>query len=112
ENQQNYRSLEEKNRFLQDAYLGKMRQLLQPGPDFDAALPAVLVAHMHVQGAVLSNLLPLPDDQALCLATGDLPTELAYVALGHVHRPQCLGGLSHVRYSGSLDRLDLGERND
>src|SRR5262249_31789013 len=41
-----------------------------------------------------------------------VPTDWAYVALGHIHQPQCLRGLPHVRYSGSIDRLDLGERAD
>jgi exonuclease SbcD len=44
--------------------------------------------------------------------TGFVPAHWAYVALGHIHKPQCLGGASHVRYSGPLDRLDFSERND
>ena len=35
-----------------------------------------------------------------------------YIALGHIHKPQTLGGCEHVRYSGSLDRLDFGEQPD
>src|SRR5581483_343686 len=31
---------------------------------------------------------------------------------GHIHKPQCLVGQPHVRYSGSIERLDLGERDD
>ena len=31
------------------------------------------------------------------------------MALGHVHKPQALGGREHVRYSGSIERMDLGE---
>src|SRR5262249_28979246 len=38
--------------------------------------------------------------------------EYAYVGLGHIHKPQSLGGRPHVRYSGSIERLDLGERAD
>jgi len=34
------------------------------------------------------------------------------VALGHIHKAQSLGGHEHVRYSGSIDRLDLGEQHD
>jgi DNA repair exonuclease SbcCD nuclease subunit len=41
-----------------------------------------------------------------------LPDECAYVALGHIHQPQTVGGRSHVRYSGSIERLDLGEQRD
>ncbi len=42
----------------------------------------------------------------------DLPAGFAYVALGHIHQPQRIGGLDHMRYSGSIERLDLGEAND
>src|SRR5207249_4634654 len=43
---------------------------------------------------------------------GSLPTAWAYVALGHIHLPQALNGRLHVRYTGSLDRLDFGETHD
>lgn len=36
----------------------------------------------------------------------------AYVALGHIHVPQAVGGVDTVRYPGPLDRLDFGERDD
>ena len=42
----------------------------------------------------------------------DLNPAWAYVALGHVHKPQTLGGMAHVRYPGSLDRLDFGETHN
>jgi DNA repair exonuclease SbcCD nuclease subunit len=41
-----------------------------------------------------------------------VPTTWAYVALGHIHQAQPLMGLPHVRYSGSIERLDLGEHRD
>ncbi len=38
------------------------------------------------------------------------PPECAYVALGHLHRPQVLGGQEHVRYCGSPIPLAIPER--
>jgi DNA repair exonuclease SbcCD nuclease subunit len=32
--------------------------------------------------------------------------------LGHIHQPQSLAGQPHVRYSGSVERLDMGECRD
>lgn len=32
-----------------------------------------------------------------------------YLALGHIHRPQCVGGLNHIRYSGSPLALSFDE---
>lgn len=38
------------------------------------------------------------------------PPQCTYVALGHLHRPQLLGGHEHVRYSGSPIPLAMPER--
>ncbi|MCB0520913.1 MAG: exonuclease SbcCD subunit D C-terminal domain-containing protein [Lewinellaceae bacterium] len=35
-----------------------------------------------------------------------------YVALGHIHRAQAVGGMGHVRYSGSLIPLSFSETKD
>ena len=42
----------------------------------------------------------------------DLNPSWAYIALGHVHKPQALKGQANVRYCGSLDRLDFGETHN
>ena len=49
----------------------------------------------------LGNKLPLPADL--------FPAEVAYVALGHLHLGQSVGGKEHVRYSGSPIPLALSE---
>ena len=40
------------------------------------------------------------------------PTAFDYVALGHLHRPQVVGGRAHIRYSGSPVPLSFTEAND
>src|SRR5205085_763334 len=42
----------------------------------------------------------------------DLNPMWAYVALGHIHKPQMLAGAANVRYAGSLDRLAFDEAHD
>ena len=37
------------------------------------------------------------------------PDDVAYVALGHLHKAQHVGGLEHVRYAGSPIPLAMGE---
>jgi exonuclease SbcD len=49
----------------------------------------------------LGNKLPLPADL--------FPTEAAYVALGHLHLGQSVGGQEHIRYSGSPIPMALSE---
>jgi exonuclease SbcD len=108
---QRYRSLEEKNQALQTAYVARLRAL-QEHPDFDPRLPTVLSAHIHVAGARLANAFRLSERESIIFPCEELPTDYAYVALGHIHQPQSLPGLPHFRYCGSIERLDLGERGD
>jgi exonuclease SbcD len=108
---QRYASLEERNRSLQEAFTRKLRAL-QEDPTFDSGLPAVLAAHVHVQGASLPSLFRISEQESIIFAEADLPEHFAYVALGHIHQHQQIRGLPHVRYCSSIERLDLGERHD
>jgi exonuclease SbcD len=47
-----------------------------------------------------------------CLPTASIPTNLDYIAFGHIHRPQHLPGVhAPGRYSGSPMALDFSEDN-
>lgn len=72
----------------------------------------VAMAHCYMASAALSEgserKIQMGNQQALPL---DLfATDIAYVALGHLHLPQRVGGLDHVRYAGSPLPLALDER--
>jgi exonuclease SbcD len=108
---QNYKGFEEKNRFLLAAFTSTLREI-QADSRFDARLPTVLGAHIHVRGGQLPTLFRLSEEEDVVFSDQDLPTHFAYIALGHIHKPQAMYGLEHVRYSGSIDRLDLGESQD
>jgi exonuclease SbcD len=108
---QRYGSLEEKNRHLQSAYSRRVKEF-QQHPHYDPSIPTVLSAHIHAQSAQVPSLFRISDQESIVFTDADLPTNLAYIALGHIHQPQCLMGLPHVRYSGSIERLDLGEKLD
>lgn len=41
----------------------------------------------------------------------NFPTVFDYVALGHLHRAQRVGGREHIRYSGSPYMLSFSETN-
>ena len=75
-------------------------------------MQTVLVAHIHVRGAELPTLFRISEQEDVVFSDADLPTGFAYIALGHIHRAQFLGGQKHVRYSGSIERMDLGEKDD
>jgi exonuclease SbcD len=108
---QRYQGLDEKNRNLMAAYTAKLQEI-QRQPRFDASLQTVLSAHIHVRGAELPTLFRLTEQEDVVFSEADLPIGFAYIALGHIHRAQCIGGQKHVRYCGSIERLDLGESQD
>jgi DNA repair protein SbcD/Mre11 len=106
-----YRTKEEETRLLHAAVANWLGTVA--GRDgFDAALPTVLTAHLHVRGAELHTLYKLTDRDDILFDFADLNPGWAYAALGHIHRPQTLNGAENVRYPGSLDRLDFGETHD
>lgn len=46
------------------------------------------------------------------IAAEHFPAAFDYVALGHLHRPQVVGGRAHIRYSGSPVPLSFTEADD
>ncbi len=111
EESQRYQSVEEKNKHLQSAYTAALSRIREH-PRFDRTRPTVLSAHIHVRGGEVSTLFRISEQEDVVFESDDLPADFAYVALGHIHRPQCIAGHPHVRYSGSIERLDLGESRD
>lgn len=81
-------------------------------PSFNAKLPTVLTAHLHVRGTEAHSLYKLTERDDILFNMADLSPSWAYVALGHIHKPQAVNGQANVRYPGSLDRLDFGETHD
>lgn len=82
----------------------------------DPDLPAVLSGHLTVSSAVFSG-----SEKRAVYGTDPLfmPSQLGippfdYVALGHLHRFQDLNKSSYppVVYSGSIERIDFGERKE
>lgn len=79
-------------------------------------LPAILAAHLTVSSGIFSG-----SEKRAIYGTDPvlLPSQLAiapfdYVALGHLHRFQQLNdsGYPPIVYSGSVERIDFGERKE
>lgn len=84
--------------------------------EVDPNLPAVLAGHLTVSNGIFSG-----SEKCAIFGTDPifLPSQLAlpeldYVALGHLHRYQNLNpnGYPAIVYSGSIDRVDFGERKE
>lgn len=104
---QRYGSLAEKNQHLLAAFQARLRQM-----PTEPSIPRVLVGHVSVSGAELSSLFRVTETDDVILDDPSFADGFAYVALGHIHKAQSLGGREAVRYSGSIERMDLGESAD
>jgi exonuclease SbcD len=105
-----YSSLEEKNRLMHQALRRQLRSIEERY--IVKELPSVLVSHIHVRGSQVHNLYRITELEDVVFDPADIPTHWQYVAYGHIHKPQTLSGADHVRYAGSIERFDHGERDD
>lgn len=106
-------SAEDKQRSLQEAIAQHYQALyaLAEGrrDALGGTLPIIASGHLTTVGASAS-------DSVREIYVGSLeafPTSAfppaAYIALGHIHRPQKVGGLEHIRYCGSPIPLSFDE---
>ncbi len=78
-----------------------------------SGVPVLATGHLYATGAGASG----KQDNIYIGNTENIeaqqfPELFDYVALGHIHRAQVVGGLEHVRYSGSLIPLSFSETKD
>jgi DNA repair protein SbcD/Mre11 len=108
---QRFNTVEERNRALKTAFKQRLDSFVAE-PAYDKTKHTVLAAHICTGGADIGRKHTLNEADTILLQDADLPTGFAYVALGDIHRAQTLMGLEHVRYCGSIDRMDLGESEE
>jgi exonuclease SbcD len=84
-----------------------IENLMEDAPD---ELPTILAGHLGIEGASVNSTyaysLDNPGDFCFDL---DALQGFDYMALGHIHQHQALA--SGIVYSGSLERVNWGERN-
>ena len=86
-----------------------LRALEETTLQMDPNAVSILLAHAHVSGTEFgggewrSSVFPVDP--------GIFPGRVHYVALGHMHQPQKVGGTqAQARYAGSILQMDFGER--
>jgi exonuclease SbcD len=100
-----------RNRELADAVRIRITELAEEAATSCAGLPTVMAAHLLVHGADIGKgVYCLTEEDDIPVERGDLPA-WDYIALGHIHKPQEMGH-PNIRYSGSIERMDLGEAKD
>jgi exonuclease SbcD len=95
-----------------EAYARRIEQILgHLTAGFTPDTVNLLLAHVLVDGArVGTGERPLHLGEIYGVNAQQIPANLQYVGLGHLHRPQEIVAPSRTFYSGSLIELDFGER--
>ncbi|WP_027135150.1 exonuclease SbcCD subunit D C-terminal domain-containing protein [Geminicoccus roseus] len=89
------------------------RQAVAAADAMRGDLPLVVTGHLHVSGGEVSDL----SERRVLIGGAEVvpasvyPAHAAYVALGHLHRPQQIKGPTAIRYAGSPFPLSVTERD-
>jgi exonuclease SbcD len=78
-----------------------------------ATTPVIAMGHVYAQGSSTSESeREIQIGNLAAFGESDFSETFDYVALGHIHRPQRVGGKEHIRYSGSPIALSFSEKSD
>jgi DNA repair protein SbcD/Mre11 len=76
-------------------------------------IPSIVMGHLFAAGSEVSDSeREIQVGNQSSVSAADIPATFNYVALGHIHRPQYIGGTKHIRYSGSPVALSFSEKSD
>ncbi len=76
-------------------------------------MPVIAMGHLYAQGSITSESeREIQIGNLAAFGEADFSETFDYVALGHIHRPQRVGGKEHIRYSGSPIALSFSEKDD
>ena len=102
---------EDKRQQVRDAIRKHYNQVAEFCVDYK--VPVIAMGHLYAAGTSTSDserLIQMGNQSPV--AANDFPSLFSYVALGHIHKPQRVAQLDHIRYSGSPVPLSFSERED
>ncbi len=106
-------SAEDKQGDLQNAIAEHYAQLFAKAEELrdelSAAVPIIGTGHLTTVGVSLTESVREIYVGSLTAFPTDAFPSFDYLALGHIHRPQKVAGLEHIRYSGSPIALSFDE---
>lgn len=106
-----YESLAKRNQLLHHKFEETRDQMLNT--IIKKHIRSVLVSHVHVRGTQVYTHHHISESDDVVIDQGEIPAYLDYVAYGHIHEPgEVLRNTSHVRYAGSIERMNYGEWKD
>ena len=105
-----FQNIEQRNQSVKSEYMTVLRTLQNR---LDQRFPAILVSHVTVTGTTTTSDHHLDMSNEVMLEPSDLSFPWSYVALGHLHQAkEVVPGIAHMRYAGSIECMDHGERDD
>jgi exonuclease SbcD len=107
-------SEEEIRRELQEGICARYREVGEAAQCWaERGVPVIATGHLTAIGCSVSDSEREIHVGGLGSVGADaFPPIFQYVALGHLHKPQAVGGREHVRYSGSPIALSFSEAGD
>ena len=75
-------------------------------------IPVICMGHLHAQQAEITDMGKaerLIMGGVECISASAFHADIQYVALGHIHKAQRLGGKEHIRYCGSPIPMSFSE---
>jgi exonuclease SbcD len=87
------------------------RQVIDTAHSIRGDLPLIVTGHLHMSGGAVSALserrIVIGGEEAV--SADIFPASVAYVALGHLHKPQLIAGQTVIRYAGSPFPMSVAE---
>ncbi len=112
-------TIDEKNRKLAEGLQNHYREIVARAEKMRAeitasgkSVPILAMGHLFASGGKTvdgDGVRELYVGSLAHIGTNAFPTAIDYLALGHLHVPQTVGGHPHIRYSGSPIAMGFGE---
>lgn len=107
-------TMEERETRIKEGITGHYHKFIEHIIGYKADhIPVIATGHLFAAGSSTSDSEKEIHVGNLGQVGGDqFPAEFNYVALGHIHRPQLINKMNHIRYSGSPVPLSFSETDD
>ncbi len=108
EAEMNYQTTLERRQLINQGYRQKLNSLTST---LNSDLPKVLVGHLHDSRIGGTYGYRMRKEDEISITVEMMEQQWNYVAYGHIHEAQSIAGQQRMRYSGSIMRIDAGERD-
>lgn len=89
------------------------REVIDAASRLNRSLPLIVTGHLYMSGGEVSELSErrIVIGGAEAVSSEIFPSSVAYVALGHLHKPQSIKGQTTIRYAGAPFPMSVTEKD-